>query len=642
VTVPLSYCLTSAALYLFKVIGQKCELMKTQLHHLRQVLSRYPQALKLVWQANPRYTAIIAVLTLISALMAPAQIWLTKVLIDRVSLIVQVAQGADQGPAVAWQALLVPATAFVLALLFSDVSASLRSSLRDILQMQVNNHAQALILEKAAGLDIAFYETPAFYDRLENAQRDLWRTQNLPWILIDTSGAVISLVVMVGLLVRLHPLAAPLLVVTAIPQLIASARYVNLRFKLWTERAPAQRMVHYLQRLLTQRDPVKEVRLFGLEMPFLARFRHFNQQLVGEHRTILFAQERWNLLSTLLSVVGIGVIWAYAILQATLARITLGDLALVFQAAEQARSRLSQLFTSMGVFYEHSLFVGNLYDFLALAPDAVEGALARKTPDHKASPPVGRPLQQGIEFRQVSFRYPGAERCVLQNVSFTIQPGTTVALVGENGAGKTTLIKLLTRFYDPTEGAILLDGRDLRDYDLTDLRRTIGVIFQDFVRYHLTARENIGFGQLEYVDDAERIGRAADKGGAAPVIEKLPNNYETLLGRTFEQSVDLSGGEWQKLALGRAFMREAQVLILDEPTAALDALAEYEVYKRFAELTAEKTTIFISHRFSTVRMAQQILVLENGQLIEEGTHTELMARNGQYAKMFTTQAERYL
>lgn len=612
--------------------------MKTQLRQLRQVLSRYPQALQLVWQANSRYTLLITVLTLVSSVIAPAQIWLTKVLIDRVNGVVQ---GAGQGQAVDWQAILGPAVLFILALVLSDISASLRNSLRDILQTQVNNHTQALILAKAASLDIAFYETPAFYDRLENATRDVWRTQNLPWILLDTSGAALSLIITIGLLVGLHPLAAPLLVVTAIPQLIARARYVNLRFKMWTDRAPAQRMVNYLQGLLTEREPVKEVRLFGLEAPFLLRFRRFNQQLVDEYKTILFAQERWNLLATLLSVVGVGLIWAYAMMQATLARITLGDLALVFQAATQARNGLGQLFTSMGVFYEHSLFVGNLYDFLALQPDAVAGALAQPAPGHKA-PAVAQPMQQGIEFRHVSFRYPGAERAVLQDVSFTIRPGTTVALVGENGAGKTTLIKLLTRFYDPTEGAILLDGRDLRDYDLTELRRTIGVIFQDFVRYHLTARENIGFGQLDYVEDAERVGRAADKGGAVPVIEKLPKSYETLLGRTFEESVDLSGGEWQKLALSRAFMREAQVLILDEPTAALDALAEYEIYKRFAELTADKTTIFISHRFSTVRMAQQILVLEHGQLIEEGTHTELMARDGQYTKMFTTQAERYL
>ncbi len=615
--------------------------MKTQFYQLRQVLGRYPQALKLVWQANPRYTLFIAVLTLIGALMAPAQIWLTKVLLDRISVIAQGAPVPGAVTAIDWQSIVLPTIFFVLALLLSDAGASLRSSLRDLLQRQVINHAQALILEKTAKLDIAFYETPAFYDRLENATRDVWRTQNLPWILIDTSGAVLALVLTIGLLTNLHPLAAPLLVVTAIPQLIANARYVNLRFKMWTNRAPAQRMVHYLENLLTRRDPVKEVRLFGLEAPFLARFRRFNEELVAEHQTILFAQERWALLATLLSVAGVGLIWGYAIRQALLAQITLGDLALVFQAAEGARSRLGQLFSSMGIFYEHSLFVGNLYDFLELQPDAVAGALAQKPADYKA-PAVAQPLQQGIEFRQVSFRYPGAERYVLQDVSFTIRPGTTVALVGENGAGKTTLIKLLTRFYDPTEGAILLDGRDLRDYDLTELRRAIGVIFQDFVRYHLTARENIGFGQLEHVEDSERVARAADKGGAVPVIEKLPKNYETLLGRTFEDSVDLSGGEWQKLALGRAFMREAQVLILDEPTAALDALAEYEVYKRFAELTADKTTIFISHRFSTVRMAQQILVLENGQLIEEGTHTELMAHNGQYAKMFTTQAERYL
>ena len=336
--------------------------MKTQLRQLRLVLSRYPQALQLVWQANPRYTLLITVLTLVSSVIAPAQIWLTKVLIDRVNGVVQ---GAGQGQAVDWQAILGPAVLFVLALVLSDISASLRNSLRDILQTQVNNHTQALILAKAASLDIAFYETPAFYDRLENATRDVWRTQNLPWILLDTSGAALSLILTIGLLVGLHPLAAPLLVVTAIPQLIARARYVNLRFKMWTDRAPAQRMVNYLQGLLTEREPVKEVRLFGLEAPFLLRFRRFNQQLVDEYKTILFAQERWNLLATLLSVVGVGLIWAYAMMQATLARITLGDLALVFQAATQARNGLGQLFTSMGVFYEHSLFVGNLYDFLA-------------------------------------------------------------------------------------------------------------------------------------------------------------------------------------------------------------------------------------------------------------------------------------
>ncbi|MEZ4861079.1 MAG: ABC transporter ATP-binding protein [Caldilineaceae bacterium] len=613
--------------------------MKTQLQNLLQVLGRYPQAFKLVWSANPRYTFFIAVLTIVGSLARPAQIWLTKVIIDRISLLVQ---ASGQPMAIDWPTLLIPVGAFILALVASDISASLRSGLRDVLQFQVDNYARTLILEKAASFDIAFFETPSFYDQLENALRDVWRTQNLPWIVLETSGLVLSLVATMGLLAPLHPAAVPLLLVLTVPQLITRARYTNQRFRMWTGRAPAQRMINYLQGLLTQRDPVKEVRLFGLEAPFLTRYRDFSGQLVSEYKSLFLAQERWNMATALLSVSGVGVIWCYAIVQAATGQITLGDIALVFQAAEQVRSGLSQLFTSMGVFYEHSLFVGNLYAFLELKPDGVAGALTQYTNGSQPKRSAPKPLQQGIELRRVSFRYPGADRAVLQDVSCTIRPGTTVALVGENGAGKTTLIKLLTRFYDPTDGEILLDGHDLRDYDLTELRRTIGVIFQDFVRYHLSARENIGFGQLERLREEEHIVQAATKGGAVPVIDKLAQGYATLLGRTFEDSVDLSGGEWQKLALSRAFMRDAQILILDEPTAALDALAEYEVYQRFAELTAEKTTIFISHRFSTVRMAQQILVLEDGRLIEEGTHGELMARQGQYAKMFTTQAERYL
>ena len=306
------------------------------------------------------------------------------------------------------------------------------------------------------------------------------------------------------------------------------------------------------------------------------------------------------------------------------------------------RADLGELFKRGGIFYENSLFVSSLFQFLDLQPNAVEGALARPQPSTQQSPPpIPAPLKQGIEFRNVSFHYPGAERLVLQNVSFTLQPGSSVALVGDNGAGKTTLVKLLARFYDPTEGAILLDGRDLRDYDVAALQANIGVIFQDFVRYQVTAQENIGFGRVEEIDDLTRIIAAADKGGAVPVIEKLPNGYQTMLGKTFEDSVDLSGGEWQKIALSRAFMRDAQILILDEPTAALDAKAEYDVYLRFAELTGGKTTIFISHRFSTVRMAQHILVLADGRLVEEGTHDQLMALGGSYAEMFTIQAERY-
>ncbi|MEZ4660481.1 MAG: ABC transporter ATP-binding protein [Caldilineaceae bacterium] len=607
--------------------------MREQWQTLRRVLQYYPRVFALIWQTNPGSTLVIFGLTVVNALARPAQIWLVKVIIDRVNLLLA---AADPNTAVDWPQLITPAALFALVLILGDVSQSLVLALRTTLGEQADYHVRGLLLAKASTLDIAFFETPAFYDQLENAQSDSWRMRNLPWILVDTSGQMLSLLATFGLLARLNPLIIPLLLLTSLPQLVTQAQRANAMFKVWTERAPTQRMVYYLVNLLSQRESVKEVRLFGLQAPFLQRYFKYSHQFIQENKALAFRYERVNLLTVLLSVFGIGIVWAYGIFQAALARITLGDLALIFQAAQQIRSGLGSLFHTMGVFYEHSLFVSNLYHFLDLAPDAVDGALQTQGVQK-----VSSPLVQGIEFRNVSFRYPGTERAVLNNVSFTIQPRATVAVVGENGAGKTTLIKLLTRFYDPTAGEILLDGRDLRDYDLADLRRQIGVIFQDFVRYDLTAKENIGFGQVEYLAEMDRIVAAAGKGGAVPVIEKLAEKYETTLGRTFENGADLSGGEWQKLALSRAFMRDAQILILDEPTAALDALAEYEVYNRFAELTTGKTTIFISHRFSTVRMAQQILVLDDGQLIEEGSHVELMAQNGQYARMFSAQAERY-
>lgn len=613
--------------------------MKEQWQTIQRVLQYYPRVFSLVWRANPRQASMIIGLTIVSALATPAQIWLVKVIIDRVA---EVVTRAGTEAAISWQHLVIPAVAFALTWVAADISRSFMQALREILGLQAELHVKSMILEKASTLDIAFFESPAFYDQLENAQRDTWRMRNLPWILVDTTGQTVSLLATFALLARIHPLIIPLLLLTAIPQLIAQAQRANELFKLWTSRAPAQRMVYYLSDLLSKRDSVKEVRLFGLQHSFIERFRQFSHRFVAENREAGFRYERVNVLTVLLSICGTALVWAYAIRQATLARITVGDLALVFQAAQQIRDGLSSLFRTLGMFYEHSLFVGNLYHFLEMSPDSVDGALTQLEPDGTNADSLFSSNQYTLEFRNISFHYPGTEQEVLHNLSFTIPPQSTVAVVGENGAGKTTLIKLLTRFYDPTKGTILLNGQDLRRYDPAELQKLFGVIFQDFVRYSLTAQENIGFGQLDYVDDLERVVLAADKGGAVPVIDKLEHGYATKLGRTFEDSVDLSGGEWQKLALSRAFMRDAQFLILDEPTAALDALAEYEVYNRFAELTEGKTTIFISHRFSTVRMAQQILVLDNGRLIEEGSHPELMALDGQYAKMFNAQAERYL
>jgi ATP-binding cassette subfamily B protein len=314
-----------------------------------------------------------------------------------------------------------------------------------------------------------------------------------------------------------------------------------------------------------------------------------------------------------------------------------GTLALAFQAADQAQARFKLFFQQAGYLYGQTLYLTRLFAYLDLSPGAVEGALKRAASTH----PVPSSIQQGFEFRNVSFRYPGSEADVLKNVSFSLRPGETIALVGENGAGKTTLVKLLARLYDPTEGTILLDGRDLCEYDLDSYQKQLGVIFQDYIHYHLTARENIGFGQTDAMDDGARILKAAELGGASSLVQYLPQGLDTMLGKTFEGGVDLSGGEWQKLALSRAFMRDGQLLILDEPTAALDPLAEYEVYRRFADLVAGKMVVLVSHHFSTVRMADRILVLRQGSLIEEGTHEELLAMNGRYAEMFNVQAQKY-
>ena len=604
----------------------------------RRLAGYFPRVLALIWQASPIYGSAALGLTLLSALAKPAQIWLVKVIIDRVAGLLSAGAG---DVAVDWTGVATPVAVLFAVLIIGDVSASLAEQMQSLLGFQTTSYADGLILGKAARLDIAFYETPGFYDQLERAREGTWRVHNLARQSIGLVSHGVATLSTLALLATLHPLAALVLVLVSSPNLVMKSRYAKRIFGLWNLRTPASRMVSYLSDLLISRDAIKEVRLFGLQPLFLERFHSYWRAFLGEIRQILFAQERANLLVSGLSVVGAGVIWVYAIVQTVAGRFTLGDLTLAFQAVEQARSGMGIFFGVGGLYVENSLFLSNFFDFLSLPPGSVAGALPETSPAGEGNQRVPRPLRQGIELRNVSFRYPGATGFALRNLSCVIPPNQSVAIVGENGAGKSTLVKLLVRLYDPTEGEILLDGRDLREYDIADLQRTMGVIFQDFVRYHLSAQENIGFGQIEYAGDGERVRAAADKGGAAALIEKLPNGYATLLGKTFEGGVDLSGGEWQKLALSRAFMREAQVLILDEPTAALDAIAEHQVYQRFAELSAARMVLFISHRFSTVRMARQILVLQEGRLTETGSHEELMALNENYAQMYTVQAERY-
>ncbi len=596
----------------------------------------YTRILRLIWAASPRTAAIGGLLALVSAAVLPAQIWFTKLIIDGVANIV-----TESSKALAvtdWQAVLTPVVALALVRAGGIVCQARLEHFKWRLSEGVRHHIEYLVLQKASRLDIAFFENPTFHDRMATVLREAYRAHNLAWISLELLGTLAGLCAMLSMLLHLHPLAIVALVLTTAPGALAAGHFAKRFYNLVNSHASIRRMAAYYQELLSSRDAVKEIRVFGLGTPFLDRFHQYWQEHITEETDFRASRERVGVGLESLSLAGTVGIWTFAIVQAVRSRITLGDVTLVLQASEQARQGLTRLLSQAGQIYENNLFTRDLLHLLDLDSGGVEGALS---PALTIQVPAPRPIRRGFEFCNVSFRYPGASHDVVKDVSFRLAPGETVALVGENGAGKTTLVKLLARLYDPSEGIILLDGRDLREYDLDDLRCEIGIIFQDFVRYDLTVRENIAVGQMELAEDGAQVRAAAEKGGALPIIERLPAGLDSMLGRRFADGLDLSGGEWQRIALSRAFLRQAQILILDEPTAALDALAERELYGRFSELTAGKMTLFVSHRFSTVRTADRILVLEGGSLSEAGSHDELIASKGHYARMFTAQAERY-
>ena len=549
---------------------------------LTLIAAYFPRSIKLVWQANPRCAFLVFLFSVLSGAAPAAQVWISKVVIDQVVENLKTFNGTAEFD---WVSVLAPIAVAFLIWVVSGICRSVSVVLVDQVGFQTRAYAQQLILAKAATLDIAFYETPAFFDQMENARRESNRAHNLAVLSVMAISGVVSAVTMLGLLLKIHFAAVLVLLVVTAPQVIVGGHYSGRHYALLAGHTRNRRMADYLSGLLGSRHAVKEIRIFGLHEELLRRFRDYWHSFTLDLGRLQFAQGRAMFFLGVLSMAGTAAIWTYAVFMAVQGRLTVGDVALAFQAAEGSRGSLDRLFQDLGMFYEHTVFAGNLFRFLDLDPEGIEGALA---PSPESPFQVPRPLGVGIEFRNVSFHYPHSDRLVLKNLSFGIEASETVAIVGENGAGKTTLVKLLARFYDPTEGAISLDGRDLREYDLEDLRRQIGIIFQDFVRYDLSAQENVGFGQVEFSNHLERVRAAAEKAGAREMIEHLPKGFDTILGRTFDEGVDLSGGEWQKVALSRAFMRDAQILVLDEPTAALDALAEYEIYKRFASLTADR------------------------------------------------------
>jgi ATP-binding cassette subfamily B protein len=488
------------------------------------------------------------------------------------------------------------------------------------------------ILRHAASLDLESFEDPVFYDKLERARVQGGDRVGMLNALGRLLQQFITLISLAAGVVYYSPVLFLLLLVCVVPAFIGESHFAFLGYSLAYSLTPLRREMDYLRDLGTKREAAKELKVFGLGGYIRDRFSSIHQEVISRTRKLLLRRVTAGSALALLSSLGYYASYAYVVIRTLQGALKIGDLTFLAGALQGTSSQIQLIFSTFTGIADQALFLTDLVQFFAVKPKVVTTGRALPAP---------RAIRDGFEFRKVCFRYPGSERQILNRLDFRISPGERIALVGENGQGKTTLVKLIARLYDPTEGQILLDGVDLRDYDLDSLQHEIGVIFQDFVRYDMTARENIGAGRIENIGDEWGILDAARKSQAAEVIKKLPDGLEQMLGRRFEGGVDLSGGEWQKFALARAYVRDAQLLILDEPTAALDAPSEYQVFLRFAELTEDKMALLISHRFSTVRMCDRIVVLEGGSIREQGTHQQLIDRGGRYAGMFELQAASY-
>jgi ATP-binding cassette subfamily B protein len=592
-------------------------------------LASLPRVLKLVWDIQPVFTVQLGVLNVAQGFLPAATAYVGKLLIDGVLAAIHLGGARGTTTFVVW---MVIAQFGIQGL--SSLLSTWSNIVQQLLQERASYSIQLLVMEKANTLDLSFFEDARFYDSLQQAQSEA--ASRPVGMISQTFGLGRTIVTFVSLLAVLTHLAwwvALLALLAPVPAFFANVKYGWWGYQLMRRQSPLRREMSYYGALMTTDTYNKEIKLFTLGDFFIGLYRRLSTQFYDQARGIVLprylASFGWGLASLLAN----GLVYLYVALQAVARLITLGDLTFYTQAALGLGSAFQNLLSGLSSTYENNLFVNTLFDFLAYQPKIT-------------SPPDGlKPTGDGleVEFRHVSFSYPGREAAgpALRDVSFTIHPGEAIALVGRNGAGKTTVVKLLTRLYDPDAGQILVNGHDIKEYDLAALRARIGVIFQDYVTYYLTAARNIGVGRVEAIDDRWGVTAAAAKSGADDVVAKLPEGYDTMLGKWFEQGQQLSGGEWQKIALARAFMRDAQLLILDEPTSSLDPQAEYEVFARFRELTAGKSAVFISHRFSTVRLANRIIVLENGGVLEEGTHAELVARGGRYAELFALQAEAY-
>jgi len=595
-----------------------------------------PPFVRLVWESSPPLTLASLVLRLVRAIVPVLVLYVGKLIVDEVVAQTHLPhagwtleQWLASGRLVRVGELVL--VEFGLAVL-GDFAGRLSSLIDGLLAETYSNFASIRLMEKAATLDLEQFESSDQQDRLDRARRQVTgRTALLGQVFGQVQDILTATSFTIGLAIY-WPWLIALMVVALVPSLVNELRFNAEVYRLDYFRTLERRQLDYVRYLGSSIETAKEVKLFNLNGFLIERFRRFAQAMFDDNRSLATRRGLWGGLFAAFATLGYYTAYAAIIWRTVDGSFSLGDMAFLVGAFLRLRGLLGGLLLGFAQVAGQALYLEDLFSFFETEPRIVSPTDPR---------PVPRPIRSGFVFEDVGFRYEGAERWALRHLNLTIGAGEVLALVGENGAGKTTIVKLLARLYDPTEGRILLDGRDLRELDLEELRSRIGVVFQDFVRFHFTAAENIAVGRVEAANDAGRIQEAADRSLADTVIARLPQGYEQTLGRRFGGGVDLSGGEWQKIAIARAYMRDADVLVLDEPTSALDARSEYQVFQRFRDLSVGRTTVLISHRFSTVRMADRIIVLEGGVAIEAGTHQELLARGGLYAEMFELQAAGY-
>ena len=599
-------------------------------------LRNLPPFLRQIWATSPGLTITTLGLRLVRAFLPIATLYVGKLIIDEAVRLVA-AGTSFESLAAAWQGGQLDRLLWLLAAEFglaigSDLLGRLISYGDALLSELFTNATSVRLMEHAATLDLEDFEDPDLQDKLDRARRQTMGRMNLMSQLFGQVQDAITVVSFAAGLLVYAPWLIVLLAIALIPAFVGEAHFNALGYSLNFQWTPERRQLEYIRQMGASVETAKEVKIFNLNRFFITRFRELSDKFYLANRKLARRRAFWGTLLAALGTLGYYVAYGYIAWRTVKGDFSIGDLTFLAGSFLRLRQLLEGLLVGFSQVAGQALYLDDLFSFFEIQPEI-----------HSPAQPIAipQPIQRGFVFENVGFRYPDADKWALRSLNFELHAGEVLALVGENGAGKTTLVKLLARLYDPDEGRILLDGRDLRDYDLDELRANIGVIFQDFVRYHLTAGENIGVGRIEAMYDRDRIHEAAQRAAADAVIESLPLGYDQLIGRRFKSGVDLSGGQWQKIAIARAYMRDAQVMILDEPTAALDARSEFEVFKRFKELSAERTAVLISHRFSSVRMADRILVLNEGRLEASGTHEALMAQGGRYAELFELQAAGY-